>query len=71
MSDLFTFFFIISTEHKAPGAERARLARTVDLDDVDEDKTAHVCYFVVGGDEYGTFNLDSFSHELMVSAAVC
>ncbi|XP_069185641.1 cadherin-23 isoform X4 [Procambarus clarkii] len=53
------------TEHKAAGAERAKLADTVDLDDIDEDKTAHVCYFIVGGDEYGTFSLDSFSHEIM------
>ncbi|XP_071547485.1 cadherin-23 isoform X3 [Panulirus ornatus] len=53
------------TEHKAPGTERAKLVETIDLDDTEEDKTAHVCYFIVGGDEYGTFNLDSFTHELM------
>lgn len=40
---------------------------TVDLDEIDEDKTAHVCYFIVGGDEFSTFSVDSFSHELMVS----
>ena len=54
-------------EHKTPGSERARLIDTVDLDDVDEDKTAHVCYFIVGGDEFSTFRLDRISHELMVS----
>lgn len=53
------------TEHKSPRAERFKLVDTVDLDDVDEENTAQVCYFIVGGDEYNTFNLDRFSHELM------
>ncbi|XP_045137140.1 cadherin-23-like [Portunus trituberculatus] len=53
------------TEHKSPRAERFKLVDTVDLDDVDEENTAQVCYFIVGGDEYNTFNLDRFSHEIM------
>ncbi|XP_063590983.1 cadherin-23-like [Penaeus indicus] len=53
------------TEHKTPGSERTKLIDTVDLDDVDEDNGAHVCYFIVGGDEYSTFSLDRISHELM------
>ncbi|KAK4293967.1 hypothetical protein Pmani_033375 [Petrolisthes manimaculis] len=57
--------FVNFTEHKLPGAERTKLANTVDQDDIEEEKTAHVCYFIVGGDEFGNFNLDSMSHELM------
>ncbi|MPC29093.1 Cadherin-23 [Portunus trituberculatus] len=53
------------TEHKSPRAERFKLVDTVDLDDVDEENTAQVCYFIVGGDEYNTFNLDRFTHEIM------
>lgn len=53
-------------EHKSPGAERFRLVDTVDLDDEDEENTAQVCYFIVGGDEYDTFSLDRLTHELMV-----
>lgn len=58
---------LISAEHKLPGAERTKLPNTVDQDDIEEAKTAHVCYFIVGGDEFSNFNLDSMSHELMVS----
>ncbi|KAK3865196.1 hypothetical protein Pcinc_029183 [Petrolisthes cinctipes] len=57
--------FVNFTEHKLPGAERTKLADTVDQDDIEEEKTAHVCYFIVGGDEFDNFNLDSMSHELM------
>lgn len=53
------------TEHKSPRAERFKLVDTVDLDDVDEENTAQVCYFIVGGDEYNTFSLDRFTHEIM------
>lgn len=65
---LLIIIFVISLfpEHKSPRAERFRLVDTVDLDDVDEENTAQVCYFIVGGDEYDTFNLDRFTHELMV-----
>ncbi|XP_064108915.1 cadherin-23-like isoform X3 [Macrobrachium nipponense] len=55
------------TEHKSPGSERFKLIDTIDLDDVDEDKTAHVCYFIVGGDEFSSFRLDRMSHELMTN----
>ncbi len=58
------------TEHKAPGAERVKLAKTVDRDDVDEEerKMLDVCYFIVSSDgPTGLFALHPTSHDLMVN----
>ncbi|CAL4059672.1 unnamed protein product [Meganyctiphanes norvegica] len=54
------------TEHKPAGAELFKIMKTVDRDDLDDDgSSVLVCYFIVGGDQYNTFNLDAFSHEIM------
>ena len=59
-------FKVNFTENKPPGAERARIINTVDLDDEDEDEIkVDVCYFIVGGDSPETFTVNPTTHEVM------
>ena len=59
-------FRVNFTENKAPGAERARLLNTVDLDDEDEDDVkVDVCYFLVGGPSKDLFAVTPDSHEVL------
>ena len=57
------------TEHKLPGLERNLLVSTVDRDDEDEDADhlESVCYYIVGGDDEGTFQLLAAEHELVTT----
>ena len=41
---------------------------TVDQDDMDVEEAASlVCYFIVGGDTFDTFELNAVTHELQAS----
>ncbi len=59
------------TEHRTPGAERVLLVKAVDRDveDGDEDYAAllDICYFIVGGNGDGYFDLKPRDHELVAS----
>lgn len=59
---------IIFLEHEPPGAERVKLPDTVDRDEVDDldDPPSMVCYFIVFGNENGTFHLEPDTHILTV-----
>ena len=54
---------------RSPGSERVLLVDAVDLD-VEDDETAallDVCYFIVGGNNDGYFDLFPREHELVVA----
>lgn len=59
---------LFHTEHEPPGAERVKLPDTVDRDEVDDldDPPSMVCYFIVFGNENGTFHLEPDTHILTV-----
>ncbi|XP_046612201.1 cadherin-23 isoform X1 [Neodiprion virginianus] len=61
--DVFNVHF---TEEIAAGSESVFLPETIDRDEVDDldDPPSQVCYFIVGGNDDETFNLDHYSHEL-------
>ena len=56
------------TEEQPPGLERVMLPETVDRDEVDDldDPPTKVCYFIVGGNDEKSFDLDIATHELTV-----
>ena len=72
--------YVNMTENRAPGAERRPLLETVDQDaaavdsednddDDSEDKGAlqsDICYFLIGGNDRGLFDVNPASHELTV-----
>ena len=62
-------FAVNFTEHRSPGSERVLLVNAVDRD-VEDDETAallDVCYFIVGGNNDGYFDLFPREHELVVA----
>ena len=64
-------FKVNFTEERLPGLEKAILPVTIDRDEVDDldDPPTQVCYFIIGGNDDGFFNLDMNTHELTVSDA--
>ena len=61
------------TEHKSFGQERAVLPETTDQDDFARDESeskAEVCYFIVDGNEFNTFELIPDKHELLLNKVV-
>jgi hypothetical protein len=66
---LFVFSFFLAAEHVQPGMEKRKLPDTVDRDEVDDldDDPTTVCYFIVGGNENGVFELDRAKHILTIS----
>lgn len=62
-------FAVNFTEHRSPGSERALLVSAVDRD-VEDDETAallDICYFIVGGNNDGYFDLFPREHELVAA----
>lgn len=57
------------TEEQPRGLEKVLLPDTIDRDEVDvlDDPPTKVCYFIVGGDEEKSFELNAITHELTVS----
>ncbi|KAL3277671.1 hypothetical protein HHI36_013017 [Cryptolaemus montrouzieri] len=68
MIDEFTTTF---TENEKPGIEIRKLPNTVDRDDLEfEGPPAPICYFIIGGNEDGFFELDRIQHTLTVLKAL-
>ncbi|KAK9884479.1 hypothetical protein WA026_007322 [Henosepilachna vigintioctopunctata] len=65
---MFDEFTVNFTENQKPGTEIKILPKTVDRDDLEfEGPPAPICYFIIGGNEEGYFEIDRFRHALMVS----
>lgn len=65
---LIDVFNVNFTEEQLPRSEMAMLPETIDRDEVDDldDPPTQVCYFIVGGNDDGSFTLDVYKHELTV-----
>lgn len=65
---LIDVFNVNFTEEQTPRSEIAMLPETIDRDEVDDldDPPTQVCYFIVGGNDDGSFVLDVYKHELTV-----
>ncbi|KAL2733633.1 cadherin-23 [Vespula maculifrons] len=63
---LIDVFNVNFTEEQLPRSEMAMLPETIDRDEVDDldDPPTQVCYFIVGGNDDGSFTLDVYKHEL-------
>ena len=67
--DEFTANF---TENKQPGSQHVLLVNAIDRDDVDEDEEAeaeflNICYYIVGGNDDGIFELEPLERELFLT----
>lgn len=64
-------FKVNFTENKPAGQERVKIINTVDLDDENEDDIkTDVCYFVVGNNEAGLFDVNPYTHDIMTTKAL-
>ncbi|XP_033230917.1 cadherin-23 isoform X2 [Belonocnema kinseyi] len=65
---LVDYYKVNFTEEKAAGLEKVILPDTIDRDEVDDldDPPTQVCYFIVGGNDDGLFNLERKTHELSI-----
>ncbi|XP_035210796.1 cadherin-23-like isoform X2 [Stegodyphus dumicola] len=55
---------VMFTENLEPGKESFKLIATVDKDDDSGSRKPIPCYFIVGGNHFGRFKLDIFTHQL-------
>ncbi|XP_050299893.1 cadherin-23 isoform X2 [Anthonomus grandis grandis] len=61
-------FVVEFTENKQPGLEIKKLPDTIDRDEFDYTSTpSPICYFLVGGNENGLFNLHPLEHTLQIT----
>ncbi|XP_066258040.1 cadherin-23 isoform X2 [Euwallacea similis] len=61
-------FIVEFTENQSAGVEKRLLPDTVDRDELEYESTpAPICYFLVGGNENGLFNLHPIDHTLYVT----
>uniref|UniRef100_A0AAR5PBK0 Cadherin domain-containing protein n=1 Tax=Dendroctonus ponderosae TaxID=77166 RepID=A0AAR5PBK0_DENPD len=61
-------FIVNFTENKKPGSELKTLPKTIDKEEMEIESTpAPICYFIVGGNEDGLFNLHPIDHTLHVT----
>ena len=64
-------FKVNFTENKAAGQERVKIISTVDLDDENEDDIkTDVCYFIVGNNQAGLFDVNPYTHDMMITRAL-
>ncbi|KAF5304330.1 hypothetical protein FQA39_LY09709 [Lamprigera yunnana] len=60
-------FLVDFTENVATGVENKKLPDTIDRDELEfEGPFAPICFFIVGGNEEGSFRLNPYTHELTV-----
>ncbi|OXU32081.1 hypothetical protein TSAR_007838 [Trichomalopsis sarcophagae] len=60
------------TEERPAGFEKVILPETIDRDEVDDldDPPTKVCYFIVGGNDEKSFDLDTSTHELTTAVSL-